>query len=38
MAQKVIRVRPDIADKCMLHYNNALCHNALSGTVKYGEK
>ena len=30
LRKRVIRVRPDIADKWMLHHDNAPCHTALS--------
>ena len=32
LRKRVIRVRPDIADKWMLHHDNAPCHSALSVT------
>ena len=36
--KRVIRVRPDIADKWMVHHDNAPCHIALSVTEFFTSK
>ena len=37
-SEKVIHMRPDIADKWMLHHDNAPCHTALSITELFISK
>ena len=38
LRKRVIRVRPDIVDKWMLHYDNAPCHTAFFATEFFTSK
>ena len=38
LRKRIIRLRPVIADKCMLHHDNAVCHTALSVTEFFTSK